>query len=109
MPNFLLVEDVTHTYRRASEDTTEGLLEGFVTHEYGNSRLVRIGILIVSGTGSNLYSVKTTASLYFEGYGMENNLYSFVLGPKRGWLRSDIIANENNRQRKTMVLTATVT
>ena len=44
------------------EGTSEGLLQGLVTDEYGNSHLVRVDILIVSGIGSNLYSVKAAAS-----------------------------------------------
>ena len=44
------------------DGTTEGLLQGFVTDEYGNSHLARLGILIVSGIASNLYSVKAAAS-----------------------------------------------
>ena len=79
------------------EGTSEGLLQGLVTDEYGNSHLVRVDILIVSGIGSNLYSVKATASKgiasifdienpRLEGHGItiplrigDNNIYSFVL------------------------------
>ena len=79
------------------EGTSEGLLQGLVTDEYGNSHLVRVDILIVSGIGSNLYSVKAAASKgiasifdienpRLEGHGItiplrigDNNLYSFVL------------------------------
>ena len=79
------------------EGTSEGLLQGLVTDEYGNSHLVRVDIMIVSGIGSNLYSVKAAASKgiasifdmenpRLEGHGItiplrigDNNLYSFVL------------------------------
>ena len=44
------------------EGTSVGLLQGLVTDEYGNSHLVLVDILIVSGIGSNLYSVKAAAS-----------------------------------------------
>ena len=40
----------------------EGLLQDFVTDEYDNPHLVQVDILIVSGIGSNLYSVKAAAS-----------------------------------------------
>ena len=42
--------------------TTGGLLQGYITAEYGYPPIFRVGILIMSGIGSNLYSVKTTAS-----------------------------------------------
>ena len=44
------------------DGTTEGLLQGFVTDEYGNPHLAWVGILIVSRIGRNLYFVKTPAS-----------------------------------------------
>lgn len=44
------------------DGTTEGDLKGFVTGDYGNPHLVRVGILIVSGIGSNLYSVNATSN-----------------------------------------------
>ena len=79
------------------DGTSEGLLPGLVADEYGNPYLVRVGILIVFGIGSNLCSVKAAASkgiasIFYienprlEGHGItiplcigDNNLYSFVL------------------------------
>ena len=76
----------------------EGRLQDFVTDECGNPHLVRVGILIVSRTGSSLYSVMATAkkgiaSLFDIGnrrlrdHGVTiplrvggNRLHSFVLG-----------------------------
>lgn len=43
------------------DGTTEGLLQDFITGEYVTSYLVRIGILIISGIGNNLSSVKVAA------------------------------------------------
>ena len=44
------------------EGTTEGVLQGFVTDECGNPHLARVRILVVSGIGSSLHSVKAAAS-----------------------------------------------
>jgi len=44
------------------DNTAEGLLQDFITGKYGNPYLVRIGILIMSGIGSNLSYVNAEAS-----------------------------------------------
>lgn len=44
------------------DGTSEGVLQGIVTREYGNPNPVYIGILTVSGIGSNFYSIKAAAS-----------------------------------------------
>ena len=75
------------------DNTTEDLLNGLVTDEYGNPRLVDISILIVPGIGSNLYSGKAgyrsiscIEYRFFEDYGTitslrarANNIYSVVV------------------------------
>ena len=44
------------------EGTAESLLQDLITGKYGNPYLVRIGILIMSGIGSNISSVNAEAS-----------------------------------------------
>ena len=74
------------------DGTSEGLLQELITDEYGNPHLVRVGA-VVSGIGSNLYSVKAAVSKdiasivdienpRLEGHGVtiplrigENNIY----------------------------------
>ena len=42
-------------------DTPDGVLQGLITDDYGEQHLARFAILIVSGIGRNLFSVKTAA------------------------------------------------
>ena len=44
------------------EGTAESLLQDLITGKYGNPYLVRIGILIMPGIGSNISAVKAAAS-----------------------------------------------
>ena len=41
--------------------TEEGVLQGFVTDDFGNQILVRVDIVEMPGIGRNLFSVTTTA------------------------------------------------
>ena len=42
------------------DGTVEGILQGLVTDNHGEQHLARVAILIVPGTGRNLFSVKST-------------------------------------------------
>ena len=109
------------------DDTTEGLLQGFVPDEYGNPHPVLVVILIVSGTASNRYSVKNAATkgiastFYIENPRLEghnitiplrirrNDIYSFVLDLSAdGYGATELVINAAANAQLNRALTTVV-